>query len=94
MPLNTVISHSVFFQVTLGAGATPISATSLVSNLIIIQNNTGHTTRVGDSTVTTGLGIVVTATPLVLGPFAINDADLSGLYIAGTQGDKIDVLVL
>lgn len=84
-------------QVTLGTGATQISPTTFNCRQVIVQNN-GDTNScfVGDSTVTTSLGIEVVKSGgmVVLGPFDAEALDLAQIYIAGTQSDTIDVLAV
>jgi hypothetical protein len=92
-------------QVTLGTGATQVSVTPAYFNQMTIQNNSAHNCRYGDSTTsvttpaavnggTAGKGILLTpggagSTGTVSG----QQGDASQFYIAGTQGDVIDVLV-
>ena len=61
-------------QVTLGAGATQISATPAYFNQMIVQNNSAAVVNLGDSTVsaTTGISLPASAaqTPVVIGPFS------------------------
>jgi len=92
-------------QVTLGSGATQISATPAYFNQMQIQNNSAHACRYGDATVsvttpgavnggTAGKGMLLTPggsgnTGTVSG----QQGDASQFYIAGTSGDVIDVLL-
>lgn len=87
------------FQVTIGAAATPISATAMKCSAWIIQNNAAHNIRFGDSSVTTTKGTALasgspggsyTSTASMSGSQPVPD-DLSQWYIAGTQNDVIDI---
>ena len=91
-------------QVTLLSGATPIAPSDLVVarnlnfNAIVIQNNAAHVVRVGDSTVSSTVGIALAAgssttqPPFVVAPLAQAET-LSDWFLYGTVGDKIDVMV-
>jgi nanoRNase/pAp phosphatase (c-di-AMP/oligoRNAs hydrolase) len=88
-------------QITLGAGATQISATKVGIRQLMIQNNAAHSCRVGDSTVSTTKGIeLVTQSgggggSINAGAFNINNVtNLNEWYIIGTQNDVIDVLYI
>jgi len=83
-------------QVTIGATATQLSTVSTIQcRSVEIQNNAAHDIRVGDSTVTSSRGILVTATggsyyvPIVTPSVNIN---MTQWYISGTQNDVIEVL--
>jgi len=80
-------------QVTIGASATPISATNLYCRSFVVQNNAAHTIRVGDSTTTTSKGTQVAAGASASWLPVPNSTayNLSQWYIAGTQNDVIDV---
>ncbi len=92
-------------QVTLGSGATQISATPAYFNQMTIQNNSAHSCRYGDSTtsVTTpaavnggiaGKGMLLTPGGAGnTGTVSGQQGDASQFYIAGTAGDVIDVLL-
>jgi len=93
-------------QVTLGTGATQISATPAYFNQMIIQDNAAHSIRYGDLTVSVTTPAAVnggTAGKGVLlypgggagstGTVSGQQGDASKFYIAGTSGDVIDVLV-
>lgn len=95
----SALAAPVTLQVTLGASATQISTTTLRCSAWIIQNNATHNIRFGDSTVTTSKGVVLasgspggsyTTTGSMNGSQPVPD-DLSQWYIAGTNGDVIDV---
>jgi len=84
-------------QVTLGAGATQISATSILCREIVFQNN-GATNdmRVGDSTVssTKGIKLLKASGSLTVGPLTENSEDLRDWYVFGTAADVIDILYM
>ena len=93
-------------QVTLGTGATRISATPAYFNQMIIQDNAANNIRYGDSTVsittpaavnggTAGKGILLYSGggSGSTGTISGQQGDASQFYIAGTPGDVIDVLV-
>ena len=84
----------VLIQVTLGAGATQISKHGINFKQMIIQNNTSaDTVRVGDSTVSSTKGILLTAgSAFNAGALNIQAGILSGYYLFGTAADVIDVL--
>ena len=83
-------------QITLGAGATQISLTSMLVNQVTFQNNAGHSCRLGDATVSATKGLLLASgSPggsANFGPFSVNNADLTEWYIFGTAGDVIDIL--
>ena len=82
-------------QITLGAGRTQLSALNIRFAQLVIQNNASHSIRVGDNTVTSSTGILISpGTPG--GSFgstlSIARGQLSQYYIIGTQNDVIDFL--
>ena len=92
-------------QTSLGAGATPLISTTTPARgmNLLIQNNSAHAIRVGDSpnvsiTVpaavnggTAGFGILIQPSGAVGGDFATSGAlNLKNWYIAGTATDVID----
>jgi len=90
-------------QLTLGSGATAISpnlnstsSEQIYVSLLVIGNASGHTIRIGDSSVTstTGIGLATGSpgTPLVLNFETIRGSLLSSWYILGTSGEKVDIL--
>lgn len=92
-------------QLTLsGSGANQISpntdtvagGTQVYVSYLIIQNNAGHSLRVGDNTVSSTKGILIASgTPggSVTAQFAMPRGSLlSQWYIAGTNADVIDIL--
>lgn len=96
-------------QVTLTAVATPIVAQSATQNstqlremfqILIFQNNSTHSVRVGDASVSATKGLVLasgsttTTPPLVIAPHMEYSGDLSEWYLFGTAGDLIDVMYL
>lgn len=93
-------------QVTLGSAATPIiikgvqPANSLPFQVLVIQNNSAHSVRVGDSTVSATKGIVLasgsttTTAPLIVAPGLEYTSDVYEWFLFGTAADVIDVMVL
>lgn len=96
-------------QVTLLAVATPILAPSatqtpsqnrIAFQSLIIQNNSAHSCRVGDASVTATTGIALASgsttsqIPLVITPPLEYSSDLSEYFLFGTAGDVIDVMYL
>ena len=85
-------------QVTLGSGATQVSATTAPFDIMLVQNNDAtHDARLGDSTVTTSKGINVLhggGLPIVIEkPQGGSPGDASNFYVIGTQNSLIDVLL-
>lgn len=87
-------------RVTIGASATQVSTTSIpVCQAIVQNNNITNTVRVGDSSVTatTGINLGPAASAglpggsVSLGPFPAFNADLMNLYVAGTNGNVVDI---
>lgn len=93
------LAGPVTFQVTLGSGATQLSAAHLYCSAWIIQNNATHNMRFGDSTVTTSKGTVLASgspggsytTTASANGSQPNPDDLSQWYVAGTAADVVDV---
>lgn len=86
-------------SVTLGAGATQISATPAPFNQMIVQNDSAAAGRLGDSTVTSSTGIALAASgaansTAVIGPFSGQQGDASQFYLYGTQNDVVTVLLV
>lgn len=96
-------------QVTLGSGATALISTTtpLRAMSLIVQNNSVHNIRVGDSpsvsmTVpsavnggTAGFGILIVPGGSSGGAFATSGAyNLNNFYVAGTATDVIDFLYI
>jgi hypothetical protein len=86
-------------QVTLRAGATPITLNSTLSaSSVAIQNNAAAVCRVGDNTVsaTTGIalapGATTTQPSLVITPCKPQGIHLSDIFLFGTAGQLIDIL--
>jgi len=80
-------------QVTLGAGATQISAQNIRFAQLIIQNNTtGDNVRVGDNTVSATRGILLTPGGFFDSKLSVARGQLSQYYLYGTMGDVIDYL--
>jgi hypothetical protein len=85
-------------QVTLGAGATQISATPAYCNQMDVQDNAAAVCRLGDSTVSATKGIQLLAAGVdgskhTIGPFAGQQIDASQYYLFGTATQLIDVLL-
>jgi hypothetical protein len=84
-----------FLQVTIGAGSTQVSTTSIPCRQIIVQNNGAtNAERVGsDATVSTskGLGLNKGGGSFTFGPFRDCLLDLNQIWVAGTQNDVLDV---
>ena len=85
--------------VTLGAGATQISATTAWFNQMIVQNDSAAAANLGDSTVTSTTGIVLAASGAAnsivsIGPFPGQQGDASQFYLYGTASDKVNVLLV
>jgi hypothetical protein len=90
-------------QVTLGSGATRISATPAYFNQMTIQNNAAHECRYGGSAASVTTPAAVNGgtagkgtrlTPSGAGNTGVvsgQQGDASQFYIAGTAGDVIDV---
>ncbi len=86
-------------SVTLGTGATPISAGPLPFSWMAIQNNAAADCHFGDSTVTTSNGITIAkgtpGTPFVVAPGIPGYSyDASQCYLAGTSTNVIQVVVM
>lgn len=84
-------------QVTIGASATPIysGARNYYASFLIIQNNAAHNCAFGGAGVTITNGIILASgSPGGSSTMQFNfprGACLNNLYIAGTQGDVINV---
>jgi len=88
------------FQVTIGAGTnTVISSVSMKCSSWTIQNNATHNIRFGGSATSGTVGTVLasgspggsyTSTGSLNGSQPVPD-DLSQWYVAGTNGDVVDV---
>lgn len=96
-------------QVTLLATATPIVAQNATQNstqlremfqILIVQNNSAHSVRLGDASVSATKGLVLasgsttTTPPLIIAPHLEYSSDLSEYFLFGTAGDLIDVMYL
>jgi hypothetical protein len=86
-------------QLTLaGSGANRITGNAaLYASTLVIQNNAGHTCRVGDNTTSSTKGIELAASsasnsilPLFFPPN--HGTHLQDWYVAGTAADVIDIL--
>jgi hypothetical protein len=102
LSLVTTLSSTqqTIVQVTLGAGATQLSTSSIPCREIVIQDNAAHSMRIGDNSVTSSKGIYLAAGPgggsvTIFPPTTYASGaslDLSTWYAVGTQGDVVDVL--
>lgn len=87
-----------FTQITIGAGATQFSSTSVRIKEIHMENNAGNVMRIANSTVTSSIGISLAASGvgaqsmLHLGPHNAYNMDLKDFFVFGTQNDKLDVM--
>ena len=85
-------------QITVGANATPVIPKAVVPansaswSCLVIQNNSGGTPRLGDSTVSATKGIVLTSTPLIITPSLQYTGDLMEFFLFGA-GAVIDIMV-
>jgi hypothetical protein len=85
-----------YIQVTLGSGATPLSASKISCNWVIVQNNTTHAGRCADTpSVSATVGMAISAGGgSITFPFGGPSSYLllSNIYVyTGTSGDVIDV---
>ena len=82
-------------QVTIGAGVTQVTTSDLPAREIIFQNNAAHVVRVGDAQVSSSRGVqLASGSPggsLTVGPMTDRTLNLNQFYLAGTNGDVIDV---
>jgi len=85
-------------QITIGAGTnTQFSpgGTPFASE-VSVQNNAAHTIRVGDKNTSATQGaLLASGAPggsVTFGPYDYPAIDLSTLFVAGTQGDVVDVI--
>lgn len=77
-------------QVTLGASATQITASSTTCVVVVVQNNATHNVTFGDNTITASKGVLLTpGASLTL--YSTKGVALSQYYLFGTQNDVIDV---
>jgi hypothetical protein len=84
-------------QVTLGAGATQVTALSFSASTVVFQNNAAAVCRVGDSTVSATKGIQLTAAGAAGSTLTISSPDraniqLSKYFLFGTATQAIDIL--
>ena len=86
-------------QVTIPAGGVIALATQRTSVLeLIVQNNSAHTIRVGDNTITAAnaKGLLIAASNAAPGPMAFRPGsgsfvlDLAQTFVTGTAGDLVD----
>jgi len=82
-------------KVALVTGVTP-TATRTPCYELTVQNNSTHTIRVGDSTVSATVGQVVAASNAAPGPIMFRPPggglllELALIFVFGTQGDVVD----
>jgi len=90
------VNSPVLLQVTIGATATQFTSTATPCRQILIQNNASHNFRVGDSTVSSTKGILITTGggSINSGRSADYGTDVSGWWVFGTQNDVVDVLYI
>ena len=86
-------------QVTIGTSATQVSSDHIPCAYAIIQADDGNSNPAffGASGVTSATGIRLHNSATVperdrIGPFNTNLFDLSELYVAGTDGEKVNIL--
>jgi hypothetical protein len=101
----------VIFQVTIPAGGkvnitNRVNGSAIPANIptatyvqqLVIQNNAGHTLRIGDSTVSSTKGIVISpGSPGGMfngGGFINYGSYLSDWWLFGTSADVIDILYI
>jgi hypothetical protein len=82
------------FQVTIGAAATQFTTAITPFVCMLVQNNTGHSTRIGDGSVSATKGIAVSTTPQAIQGYPGNSGDASLFYAFGTQNDVLDVMII
>ena len=92
-----------FTQVTIGAANTALSATRTPCYQVIVQNNQTHDMRVGDSTISSSKGILLSQSgdtgvgrigSVTFGPFPALNIELSQIFVNGTQNDVVDVIFI
>ena len=85
-------------QVTIAATNTPqrLTTTNTKAYQIVFQNNAAHVMRIGDSTTTSTVGLVLSAGGGAANavPRIVQDTDLTDWYVNGTQNDVLDILYL
>jgi PPE-repeat protein len=83
-------------RVTIGAAATQVCSNSVFTQQVFFQNNGSNPCRVGDSnaSMSTPQGILLSSGSPgdSMRSATFYETDLFYWYIAGTQGDVIDVL--
>jgi len=83
-------------EVTLGSGATPLfSASAYFNQMVVANKSTNSAFNFGDSTVSATKGIPVSPGGSInIGPFTGSQADASGFYAYGTNGNVIEILLV
>jgi hypothetical protein len=83
-------------QVTIGAGVTQVTTSSIPCRQVIFQNNATHNMRVGDANTTSSRGALLAAgSPggsLNAGTFTAMNVNLKECWVAGTQNDVLDII--
>lgn len=82
-------------QVTIGAGLTQVTTTSIVCRQVQFENNATHNIHVGDSLTSGSRGALLLPNSVGsqnFGPFAGDYLDLSQFFISGTNGDVVDLI--
>ena len=93
--LQVTIASTNVAQPILPSAVTPDKMASF--SVFIIQNNSGHSIRVGDSSVSSTRGILIASgTPggsQTITPALQYTGDLNEFYIVGTAADVIDLML-
>lgn len=88
-----------FIKITLGVGATPIASSPTYFNQMIVQNAVSTVAYLGDANVSSTNGMSLAASLTAdsvanIGPFVGMQGDASQFYLAGTQGNTVNVLLV
>jgi hypothetical protein len=82
-------------QTALGAGATQLSTSNTLCRQVIIQNNSAHVMKLGDSTVSATKGIAMLLGPgggsFNSGAVTTYNSYLSDFWVFGTAADVVDI---
>jgi len=84
-------------QVTIGAGLTQVSTTSVPVKSVFFQNNASHQMRLGDLNASSTRGYLTNTVggTLTSGGFMTQAAsDLNQWYVSGTANDVLDVIYI
>lgn len=82
-------------QVTIGAATTQITTSDIPARQVLVQNNSTHDIRLGDSNTSSSRGAVLKASSIGsanFGSYQFEQINLNQLYVNGTQNDVVDVL--